>query len=66
MKMANRRGEQIYLNCVEKNGRIVWLMQAIGDTVIIGRDKQRLKSRVWAQEHQCNAYLKRHGYEVVW
>lgn len=66
MKMVNDNGERIYFNGVEKGGRIVWVIQGIGDTIIIGRDKQKLKSRTFTQEHQANAYVKRHGFMIVW
>lgn len=64
--MANDKGEAIYFNGVEKNGRFVWVLQGIGDTVIIGRDKQRLKSRTFTNEAQAWAYVKRHGFLHVW
>ena len=31
--------------------------------MIIGRDRQKKKSRIFTQEAQAEAYLKRHGFE---
>lgn len=65
MKMVNRAtGEAVYFNCVTKAGKEVWLVQGIGDTVVIGRDRQKRKSRAFTQYNQADAYLKRHGYET--
>ena len=66
MKMANDKGEAIYFNAAEKNGRMVFIVQGIGDTVIIGRDRQRLKSRTFTQENQAWAYVKKHHFMTVW
>jgi len=40
------------------------LIQGIGATVVIGRDRQKCKSRVFTQYPQAERYLKAHGYEV--
>ncbi len=64
MKMVNKAtGEAVYYNPVRKAGKGVWVIQGIGGTVIIGRDRQKKKSRIFAQEAQAEAYLKRHGFE---
>ena len=63
--MINRTtGEALYFNPVVKSGKDAWLIQGIGDTVIIGRDRQKRKSRVFTQYSQAEAYLKRHGFET--
>lgn len=65
MKMVNKAtGEALYFNMVTKAGKDVWLLQGIGSTVVIGRDRQRRKSRVFSQYSQAEAYLKRHGFEA--
>lgn len=65
MKMVNKStGEALYFNMVTKAGKDVWLLQGIGSTVIIGRDRQKRKSRVFSQYSQAEAYLKRHGFET--
>lgn len=65
MKMVNAKGEALYYNPVEKNGKLVFVVKAIGDTVILGRDRQKKKSRIFTQEAQAEAYLKRNGFETV-
>ena len=64
MKMINKAsGEAVYFNPVTKAGKEVWVIQGIGSTVVIGRDRQKLKSRTFAQYAQAEAYLARHGFE---
>ena len=64
MKMINRAtGEAVYFNPIRKNGKDAWIIQGIGSTVVIGRDRQKKKSRIFTQEAQAEAYLKRHGFE---
>jgi hypothetical protein len=65
MKMANAKGEAIYYNPVEKNGKFVYVVKGIGDTVILGRDRQKRKSRIFTQEAQAQAYLDRNGFKCV-
>ena len=65
MKMINAKGESIYYNVVEKSGKIQYVMKGIGDTVILGRDRQKRKSRIFTQEAQAEAFLKRNGYKCV-
>ena len=60
MKMINKAsGEAVYFNPVTKAGKEVWVIQGIGSTVVIGRDRQKRKSRVFTQYHQAEAYLAR-------
>lgn len=64
VKMINKAsGEAVYFNLIRKNGKDVWIIQGIGATVVIGRDRQKLKSRTFTQYSQAEAYLKRHGFE---
>ena len=57
MKMINKKtGEAVYFNPIRKNGKDAWIIQGIGPTVVIGRDRQKLKSRTFAQYPQRFAY----------
>ena len=48
MKMINKAsGEAVYFNPVRKAGKDVWVIQGIGSTVVIGRDRQKRKSRIF-------------------
>ena len=64
MRMKNKAGEIVYYNPVTKRGRERFIVLAASGQVIRGRDGQKLKSRTFSQEHQAEAWLKRHGYEV--
>ena len=50
---------------VEKNGKLQWVIKGIGDTVVLGRDRQKKKSRSFTQEAQATAYLKRNGFTIT-
>ena len=64
MKMVNKgTGEAVYFNPITKRGKEAWIIQGIGSTVVIGRDRQKKKSRTFTQYAQAEAYLKRHGFE---
>jgi hypothetical protein len=65
MKMKNEKGEEVYFNLIQKNGKDYWLVQGIGSTQVIGRDRQKRKSRSFTRENQAAAYLQRHGFRVV-
>ena len=65
MKMVNDKGEALYYNPVTKNGKDVWVLKGIGSTVIVGRDRQKKKSRIFTQGAQALAYLNRNGFRVV-
>lgn len=65
MKMVNEKGEAVYFNSITKNGKYCWIIQGIGSTVVIGRDRQKRKSRTFTQERQAAAYLDRHGFKCV-
>ncbi len=65
MKMVNKAsGEAVYFNSATKAGKDVWIIQGIGSTVVIGRDRQKRKSRTFTQEAQAERYLKLHGFEA--
>lgn len=65
MKMVNDKGEAVYFNPIVKHGKDCWIIQGIGSTVVIGRDRQKRRSRTFTQERQAAAYLDRHGFYVV-
>lgn len=65
MKMVNEKGEAVYYNLVNKNGKDQYIIKGIGDTVVIGRDRQKLKSRTFSKEAQAQSYLDRYGFKVV-
>ena len=58
-RMQNEKGEALYYNVIMKNGKIQYALKAIGDTVILGRDRQKRKYRAFAQEAQAERYLQR-------
>lgn len=64
MKLINGSGEAVYYNCVMKHDKVRYQIQAASGQTITGRDKQKLKSRTFAQEHQAEAWLRRNGYKV--
>lgn len=64
MRMENSRGEVIYYNCVTKHGKVRYQIQAASGQAIEGRDRQKRKSRSFAQEHQAEAWLRRMGYKA--
>ena len=49
MRMINDKGEAVYFNPIRKNGKDQWLIQGIGSTVVLGRDRQQRKSRTFTQ-----------------
>lgn len=59
MRMQNAEGQAVYYNVVEKHKKIRYQIQAASGQTITGRDKQKLKSRTFAQEHQAEAWLRR-------
>jgi len=66
MRYENKAEQVIYFNPVRKGGRDRWLLQAASGQIITGRDRQKFRSRTFAQEHQAAAWLKRNGYEAKW
>lgn len=65
MKMVNDKGEAVYYNPVVKNGKDQFIIKGIGTTMVIGRDRQKLKSRTFTKESQAQSYLDRHGFKAV-
>lgn len=57
-------GRTVYYNVVTKRGEIRHVIQG-KNCIIFGRDRQKLKSRTFAQEHQARAYLRNHGFVAV-
>lgn len=66
MRMQNAEGQAVYYNVVEKHKKIRYQIQAASGQTITGRDKQKLKSRTFAQEHQAEAWLRRYDVESEW
>ena len=64
MKLLNSDGQAVYYNIVEKRGKLRFIVLAASGQKLIGRDKQKLKSRTFLTEHATEAYLKRQGYTV--
>lgn len=62
MRYQNEAGQVVYYNPVEKRGKVRWVIQAASGQVITGRDRQKRKSRTFAQMHQADAWLERNGY----
>ena len=62
MRLANEAGEIVYYNVVEKRGAIRYIVAAASGQTLTGRDRQKLKSRTFTQEHQARAFLERNGY----
>lgn len=64
MRMINGKGDVLYYNCVDKHGKVRYLIQAASGQAITGRDRQKRKSRTFTHEHQAEAWLKKHGYQA--
>lgn len=64
MKLLNSNGQAVYYNIVEKRGKLRYIVLAASGQRLMGRDKQKLKSRSFLNEHSAEAFLKRHGYTV--
>lgn len=61
-KLGNEQGQAVYFNGVTKGGKERWVIRAASGQTLQGRDRQKLKSRTFAQYHQAEAYLRRLGY----
>ena len=66
MKMANAKGEAVYYNIVEKNGKLQYVVKGIGDTVVLGRHRQKRKSLIFTQEAQAERFLDRNGFRTAY
>lgn len=62
MKLTNEAGQAVYYNAVTKHGKTRYIVLAATGQTITGRDRQKSKSRAFAQEHQAEAWLARNGY----
>lgn len=66
MKLKNEQGQEVYYNQVIKHGVERYIIQAATkETVILGRDRQKRKSRTFSQEAQAEAWLRRMGFRVI-
>lgn len=65
MKAINNQGQAVYYNCIIKHDKIRYQIQAASGQAITGRDRQKRKSRTFAQEHQARAWLIRNGYKII-
>lgn len=63
MKMVNAKGEAVYFNRAWKHGKETWVVQGIGETLVIGRDRQKRRSRTFTQLPQAEKYLRSHGLQ---
>ena len=61
-RLENDQGGAVYFNPILKHGKEAWVIKGIGDTVILGRDRQKRKYRAFAQEAQAERYLQRYGF----
>lgn len=64
MRMVNEQGQAVYYNDVVKHGRLRFVVKAASGQFILGRDREKLRSRTFTQEHQAKAWLKRNGYHA--
>jgi len=64
MTLVNEQGQRVYYNCVVKHDRIRYVVKAASGQAILGRDRQKLNSRTFSQEHQAQAWLRRNGYHA--
>lgn len=64
MKLLNEKGQGVYYNVVEKRGQLRYIVLAASGQKLIGRDKQKLKSRTFLTEPKAQAWLKRNGYTI--
>lgn len=65
MKLVNEAGQAVYYNVVEKRGELRYIVLAASGQVILGRDRQKRKSRTFTQEHQARAWLEQNGYTTA-
>lgn len=64
MKLLNDKGQGVYYNIVEKRGQLRYIVLAASGQKLIGRDKQKLKSRTFLTEVKALAWLERNGYTI--
>lgn len=59
------KGEAVYFNRAWKHGKETWVVQGIGETLVIGRDRQKRRSRTFTQLPQAEKYLARMGFKAA-
>lgn len=59
------QGEAVYFNRAWKHGKETWVIQGIGETLVIGRDRQKRRSRTFTQLPQAEKYLARMGFKAA-
>lgn len=64
-RLRNEDGQAVYFNTVEKGGKLRYVVAAISGQTLRGRDRQKRKSRTFAQYHQAEAFLERNGYTIT-
>lgn len=64
MRLVNEQGQAVYYNDVMKHGRLRFVIKAASGQTILGRDREKLKSRTFSQQHQADAWLERNGYHA--
>ena len=52
MKLVDRDSSAVYYNMVEKRGKLRYIVKAASGQKLEGRDKQKLSSRTFTQQHQ--------------
>lgn len=62
MKLINSKGEAVYYNTVMKKGEYRFVVKAASGQMLLGRDKEPVKSRTFAKEATALKYMARHGY----
>lgn len=63
MKMVNEAGQAVYYNSVVKHDGIKYVVLAASGQPILGRDRQKRKSRTFTHQHQAESWLRRNGYK---
>lgn len=62
-RLANEQGQEIYYHVVVKHGKERSVVKGI-NCEIRDRDGRRHRSRTFAQHHQAEAWLRRHGFII--
>lgn len=64
MRLERADGTAVYYNIVEKRGKLRYIVKGISGQTIPGRDRQKLRSRTFTQEHQAEKFLQAQGYTI--
>lgn len=62
MKLVNGQGQAVYYNCVEKGGKVKFVVKAASGQMLTGRDKEPVRSRTFMKEASAGKYLAKYGY----